>query len=384
MGAAHVPRPLHADREALEHAGPKLIERLRAEPFDYFRFVNGPWIERVCDAFAANVRDVPEVRLHGDAHVEQFAITKDAGGLDDFDDSARGPAVIDIVRFLGSIDLVTRQRSWEEHRDALFDRFFAGYKRGLLQPDYLPPAPDIVRRLRAEAPATRVAFLEWGESKMRPLSEPAMKAVTAAMAAFGRIVLSEGRALSREYFRVVRAGWLEVGIGSAVSPKILIRVRGASENPLDDELLELKKISDFGGQRCLHIPTTRPTLRIIDGSKQLGRLKHNIMVAGPELAIPEVIARGQHVRDWWIRSLEPSYRQLQLSDLRSVGDLTGIVYDAGVQLGGGRLRDRTVSLSSLDRKRMLTATGGLEKRYREQVSRLVDDLLRGWRELRTQ
>ena len=39
--------------------------------------------------------------------------------LDDFDDSARGPALVDIVRFLGSIDLAARQRGWTRDRDAL-------------------------------------------------------------------------------------------------------------------------------------------------------------------------------------------------------------------------------------------------------------------------
>src|SRR4051812_16816266 len=81
---------LHPDAAA--SAAPELLDRLRADPFTYFRFVNRAWTERVCQLFA----DVhpPMVRLHGDAHVEQFALTKDAWGLDDFDDSIRGPTFI--------------------------------------------------------------------------------------------------------------------------------------------------------------------------------------------------------------------------------------------------------------------------------------------------
>ncbi len=114
MGAAHAPGPIRAEPRSLEHATPELIERLRADPYDYFRFVNRSWIGRICDDFAKDLEGLPIVRLHGDAHVEQFALTQDAWGLDDFDDSARGPAVVDIVRFLGSIDLAARQRSWEK------------------------------------------------------------------------------------------------------------------------------------------------------------------------------------------------------------------------------------------------------------------------------
>src|SRR5690349_15025083 len=77
-------RPLPA---AMARASTDLVVRLRADAFTYFRFVNRTWTARVCEMFA-DVTDLPIVRLHGDAHVEQFALTKDAWGLDDFDDSA--------------------------------------------------------------------------------------------------------------------------------------------------------------------------------------------------------------------------------------------------------------------------------------------------------
>jgi Uncharacterized protein conserved in bacteria (DUF2252) len=381
MGTAHGAGPLRAEPESLERAAPELIERLRADPYNYFRFVNEPWIARVCDDLGSDLRDLPVVRLHGDAHVEQFAFTKDAWGLDDFDDSSRGPAAIDIVRFLGSIDLVARQRSWEKDRDRLFDRFVEGYKRGLAEPRYLPGPPDVVRRLRTQVLPTRAAFLAWGETRMKPLADVTMKALVAAVEAFARVVLRERPDLTPEYFRVVRAGWLQGGVGSAVSPKIMVRVQGPSDDPADDELLELKKIEDLHGLGCLKTPTVQPTLRIIDGSKQLGRLKYGILAAGPELVVPEVMARGQRLQDWWIRNLDPSYQKVRLTDLRSVADLAAVAYDAGVQLGAGRLQDNTVPLGSYDRKRILAATGRLEKRYRQEATNLIDDLLRGWREL---
>lgn len=381
LGAARSPEPLRPDPQSLERAGTGLIERLRADPYDYFRFVNRSWIARVCDDFGSDLQGLPVVRLHGDAHVEQFAITRDAWGLDDFDDSARGPAAVDIVRFLGSVDLVTRRRSWEKERDRLFDRFVAGYKRGLLEPHYLPPPPAIVRRLREGTPATRASLLAWGESKMQPLADGSMKAVMAALEAFTQITMRERRDLGPDYFRVVRAGSVHSGVGSAVTPKIMIRVRGSSDDPADDELLESKKIGDLGNLHCLKTPASQATLRIIDGSKQLGRLKHNVLGAGPELIIPEVMATGERLQDWWIRSLDPSYRQITLTDLQSVGDLAAISYDAGVQLGAGRLQNQTVLLSDYDRKRLLGATGTLEKRYRQAASKLVDELFLGWREL---
>jgi Uncharacterized protein conserved in bacteria (DUF2252) len=381
MGAARGPGPLRAEPGSLERAAPELIERLRADPFNYFRFINRSWITRVCDVFERDLQELPVVRLHGDAHVEQFAVMQDTWGLDDFDDSARGPAVIDIVRFLGSIDLVSRLRSWKNDREKLFNRFIEGYKHGLVEPEDVPPAPDIVRRLRAQAPATRAKFLAWAETNIQPLPDPAMKAVVAAIQAFAGVLLRQRPDLEPEYFRVVRAGSVRSGLGSAESPKIMIRTRGPSDDPADDEILELKKIGDLGGLNCIKIPTDQPTLRVIDGSKKLGRLRYNMLAAGPELDVPEVMARGHRLQEWWIRSLDPSYRQVSLTDLQSVGDLAAISYDSGVQLGSGRLQDRTVQLSVYDRKQILSATGSLERRYRQEASKLVDDLLRGWREL---
>src|ERR1041384_2730454 len=102
VDAGHGAAPIRPDAGALDRATPKLIERPRADPYDYFRFVNRSWIARVCRDFAKDLEGLPIVRLHGDAHVEQFAVAQDAWGLDDFDDAARGPAAVDIVRFLRS------------------------------------------------------------------------------------------------------------------------------------------------------------------------------------------------------------------------------------------------------------------------------------------
>ena len=76
-----------------------LVRAVRASPHAFFRLANRAWASRVCAAFANDLRSLDQVRLHGDAHVEQYAVTDSAYGLDDFDDTAEGPSVIDIVRF---------------------------------------------------------------------------------------------------------------------------------------------------------------------------------------------------------------------------------------------------------------------------------------------
>jgi hypothetical protein len=322
---------------------------------------------------------MPIVLLHGDAHIEQFALTNDAWGLDDFDDAARGPALVDIVRMLGSIDLGTRLRGWTPQREMLFGRFFQGYQRGLSQPNYLPPPPAIVGHLRVEASRSREAFLAWGETQMEPMTDAETQAVIASVEIFSRLVYRERPDLAPGYLHVVHAGWLHLGVGSALSRKVLIRLQGPSADPADDELVEAKELQDLGGLRCLEDPPSQPTLRVIAGSRYLGRMKHNILVSGPEFVIPKRWFPAGQLRDWWIRSWDPSYRELHLDDLRSVKDLAEIAYDAGVQLGAGSLRDDSTPHGA-ERKQELDSVRRLEKRLRTEASSLVEQLLLGWRE----
>ena len=363
---------IRPDPSAMAGASPELIDRLRADPFLYFRFVNRPWTQRVCEVFA-DVRDSPIVRLHGDAHVGQFAATKDAWGLEDFDDSARGPALVDIVRLLGSIDLATRPRGWTHDRDTLWNRFFEGYRRGLSNPDSRPPEPGIVRVLRRQAPVSRAAWLAWGEKLMQPMDETRLKSVFTGMEVLERLVRSQRPELPKGYFAVKRAGWLRMGVGSAVTRKVLIRVEGPTADPNDDQLLEAKEVTNLVGVPCVEDHETPPAVRVVDGTRQLGRLKHDILAVGPTLLIPAAADRAEHWLDWWVSNWEPSYREVHLSDLRSVKDLADIAFDSGVQLGAGKLI--TV------RQQALSSVARLERRLRNETSNLIEELLAGWREL---
>jgi len=368
---------IRPDPSSLASAPAELRDQLRADPFTYFRFINRAWVARVC-ADMTDVRQMPIVRLHGDAHVEQFAVTRDAWGLDDFDDSARGPQFVDILRFLGSIDLVTRQRGWTRDRNKLWDRFFGGYRRALSDPAYRSPEPGIVRWLRAQSSDTGADFLAWGESQMQPMDDAASKSVVAAMESFERFMRLERPDLASGYFAVTRFGWLRLGVGSAVIRKALIRVQGPTTAAEDDVLVEAKEAVNLDGVGCVEGHTTPRAVRIIDGTRQLGRLKHEILAVGPPLRIPAAADGGQYWLEWWVSSWEPSYRELRITDLRSVEDLADIAFDAGVQLGAGELQD------SAARKAALSSLAQLEGRLRKETSRLVEELLAGWRELRKQ
>ena len=365
-------RVLRPPPEALVAASAELVERLRADAFTYFRFVNRAWTARVCEAFA-DVTDAPMVRLHGDAHLEQYAFTRNAWGLSDFDDSTRGRAYVDIVRFLGSIDVATRQRGWTRDRDVLWDRFLEGYRLGLSNPESRPREPDIVRQLRRQAPRTRAAYLAWGESLMQPLDEAASKSVVQGMGDLDRLVRGERPELASGYFSVVRAGWLRVGVGSAATRKALIRVQGPTTSREDDVLIEIKEVANLGGLGCLEESGTPQAVRVINGARQIGRLKYDILAVGPTVLIPAAAGRAEPWLDWSAASWEPSYREVRLSDLRSVRDLSEIAFDSGLQLGANK--------TPAVRERAMASVMKYEPRLRKETSVIVEELLAGWKEL---
>jgi hypothetical protein len=167
-----------------------------------------------------------------------------------------------------------------------------------------------------------------------------------------------------------------MGIGSAVANKLLFRVEGPTPAALDDVLLEAKELNTLAGLACLEMPAGPEALRVIRGSEQMGRLSHDILAVAPTM-------EKDRTREWWIRSWEPSYREVQLGDLRSVRDLTAIVHDSGAQLGAGCLRGAgTPADTSRRREEERAAVTRLEVDIRQGTRALVAELIAGWEAFR--
>ena len=72
---AQVGAPLRPEAFRLAAAPAALQAGLREDPFVYFRILNMEWAARVCDAFREDLPALPTAILHGDAHLEQYALT---------------------------------------------------------------------------------------------------------------------------------------------------------------------------------------------------------------------------------------------------------------------------------------------------------------------
>lgn len=374
---AHGPADDSADTTGPAAAPPALRQGLRDDPFTYFRFLNRDWAARVCEAFREDLPSLPTAIIHGDAHLEQYALTATAHGLDDFDDAAHGPSAIDLVRFLGSVDLVARRRGWAAERERLFDRFFDGYARALVDPAYQPPAPEVVARLRARPRKTREQFLAWGESLMLEATAGQRESADRPLQLIEIFVRQLRPEIPAGYFGLKRAGLLRMGVGSALVPKALVRIEGPSPAADDDALLEAKQLSQLEGVPCVQVPLSGEAFRVIAAAEQIGRLRHGVLLVAPRRD-----DQAPEVRDWWVRTWDETYVEMATADLASTGELAEVAHDVGAQLGSTNLRQSIPLLEAQLRKAELPAVARLDPRIRATARHLVDELLAGWEEWR--
>ncbi len=357
--------PDHADR---------LRAALREDPMVYFRMINVVWANAVCDAFSEEAPEMPAVWLHGDAHLEQYALNVKEHGLDDFDDSVSGPAVLDIVRFLGSVEIAIRRFGWEAERDSLFGRFFEGYRRGLEEPGYMPPEPAIVARMRSSNTRSKAEFLAWAESIMERFPRSEDESLRAGFRRFSEVLFRLRPEFPAHYLDLKEYGLARIGIGSAVTPKILLRIEGMTRDPLDDLIVEAKELSDVSPIRCVSLPVTGEVYRVIAGSEHMGRLTHEIMAI-----VPRREGFTVNLRDVWVRSWEPSFQEISLNEYRSPRELAEVIYDAGVQLGGGQIKHAGESLTAQMRLAQERLIGKLDPKIRRVAIETTERMLDAWR-----
>ena len=350
----------------------ELVVILRQSSYDFFRAVNREWARRVCDAFQGDRDALTAVRLQGDAHIEQYAVTDSAYGLDDFDDTAEGPAVIDLVRFIGSLDLAARDRGWPDRTDQMVSELLRGYRQGLENPGFMPRTPSLVARLRRKPVRDRAAFLAWAEGLMIQVPSSIARQAREALALLAEHAAKERPDLPAAYFRVKKIGGFRLGIGSRRVPKLLVRVEGPSSREADDLILEAKQPADLSGVSCLSLAAESPAVRIISGTRQIGRLHHQVLSL-----VPKMTRGDDSMRHWWIHDWMPSYQEVDIETLASASDLAELARDAGAQLGTASLPVGS-SAAHDARRRQSETIGRLDRRIRDVARQLTNDMLAAW------
>ncbi|MGD8858490.1 MAG: DUF2252 family protein [Myxococcales bacterium] len=355
------------DEDSFERRRP-LLERLRRDPHAYFRFVHHGFTRRVCERFADVAAAMPQVNLHGDAHLQQYAVTGEFRGLADFDEATAGPAVIDLVRFGVSLELAARAHHWDAApaRRAFFD----GYVAALEDPDVACPLPDVVRRIRDLYRRNTGSFLAAAERLMQPMAADARAEFLRGYERYVTMMRAEHPDLPAGYFQLVKVGRIKLGIGSALRNKLLLRIQGPTAAPGDDVVLESKELSDLSSIPCVSTAASGGgAFRVVVGQARIARVRDPLLAQVP----PAEEGDGQEDRPFWIQRWLVDYRELDLMrDLRSIDDLRAVAWDVGAQLGRGH----TLHIADPLDSQLRYAERMMLMRYRDEIDEAIDAMTR--------
>lgn len=349
-------------------ANPKVLDRVRSGPHGYFRFINVPFSAEVCRRFRSSLAHTPSSNLHGDAHIEQYAITDLGRGLTDFDDSSTGPGFIDWLRFGVSVHLACRIHDWEDRADELTEEFLRGYRDALRDPELAVPEPLVVQRIRSTFSIDRKAYFGWVDSIMEPMPAEERNSLLIALQPYVEAMLAERPGLSREYFEWVKTGYLRMGIGSALDTKYLVRVRGETDDPIDDLVLECKQVRDLSGIDCVSSGKRSDAFRVLLGQARIAYQPFRHL---------GYFRFREHT--FWVHSWVQNYKEVTIGEsFRTHQELAEVVYDVGVQLGRGHVKHIATPFDRELRREQLEVLDRHEPEIERTCRELAEQTIAAW------
>jgi hypothetical protein len=356
-------------------ASEALLDRIGATPYRYFRVLAEPLKHRTCEAFRDLRWRLPSGAVHGDAHLEQFVVTDGDFGLADFDNAGYGPAIVDLVRYAASLHLACREIKGGCDPEQAVAAYFDAYRTALDHP-VARSEPAVVGRLRDKLGPEPEAWLRWADGLMQPLPPAEDERVRGEWFRFVALMRETTPARPESFYSISRLGAVEIGLGSALERKLLIRIAGATDDPLDDVILEARTHSLPEYRGCVWRPT--------GGSLNVFMLTS--LLAHP---LPEVFGilpnpEGDELPEIWIQSWERGYRELSLADVRGQADLDALAADAGTQLAGYFWSTSPEALRGYQRFTQLRAFELTEQRARDLARSLARDVIAEWNLFRGQ
>lgn len=351
----------------------KLLEKLDASAYKYFRALGPQYALRTCAGFKDVRWHLPISAIHGDAHIEQFVVTPATDGVEDFDQAGFGPAIVDIVRYAASIHLACREVSWTCRSDVVVDKWLDAYRATLDQPP-TRKQPAVVDRIRASTPTLADAWLTWADGLMMPMPKTVEDRARRGWADFRKVQIEVDPKRGASYYDVVKVGALQMGIGSALETKLLFHIKGPSDAPTDDIIVEARSSMPNVAHECssrpLHAGTLWPLMFM--------------SILGPRM--PEVFGFATLVDDpapeFWVQSWVPGYRELAIADVKSEAELVELAEDAAKQLAGHFWVRFPEALRAVQRHAQLAAFDRTRDRARTMARDFAAETVSEWQRFR--
>lgn len=352
-----------------------LLARIDASPYRYFRLLGLAFAARTCFAFQDVRWRLPSVAVHGDAHIEQFVVTDTTYGIEDFDQSGFGPSVVDLVRYAASIHLACRQASWRCDADRAVNAYFTAYREAL-DHQVTGPEPAMADRMRKMSPSNHPAWLQWLEPQIRALPADEEALYRNGWRQFVTLLTAAQPSRPASRLDIVRLGRIEIGVGSALAKKILIRTRGATDDPGDDVVLEARLTSRPGANECVWRPPHGGSMHVILFTSILGRRMPETFGFLPQ-------EQDQMAPEWWIQSWDSGYREMSIAYLNTQTELDELATDAARQLAGHFWKNFPEPLRPYLRYGQLHAFDLVDARARKLAHELADEVVDAWERFRS-
>jgi len=358
---------------------PKLLETIVEDPYGYFRYINTPFAEAVCVRFQEYLGEIPNVNLHGDAHLENYAITERGRGLTDFDDATIGPMVLDLVRFGVSIDLACRANGWEDKAEEFVDTFLSSYRAALEDPGLTIPPPELVARIRARFNTDRERALAERQELMEPLGQP-LEDFKLGYEQYIDQMKAQHPDLPEYFFDIKKAGRLKMGIGSVLDEKYLLRVEGQTKAREDDLILEIKEARGLRGISCILLSGENPMRPILMQARLAYKpYRYTGFIVAARREAP---GRG---KKFWVHEWYDNYHELSIhNSFQTPTDIHDIAADVGVQLGVGHPRHISDTDSSGLRSTLANTLERLREEIEQAIAHLTRQTIAAWQQFRAE
>jgi hypothetical protein len=331
---------------------------------------------RTCFNFQDVRWKLPMVAVHGDAHLGQFVVTEKTYGLEDFDQSGFGPSIVDLVRYASSIHIACRETAWACNSDAIVDLYFRSYREGLHAP-VERSVPAVVARLRAVSPSERSTWLEWASTLMLPLDAKIESVVREGWGQLVADMLEARPDRPASFYEIVALGELKMGFGSALEQKALLRVRGDTDDPNDDVIIEGRAVVPPRGDECAWRPQHGGTLTALMFMSTLGSRMPDVFGVAPMHADP-IAAEA------WVQSWDPGYIELSITDVQSQAEMEELARDAAYQLSGHFWTTFPEPLRVQQSLAQLKAFDLVRERAIALSKQLADEVVREWERFRAE
>ncbi|MCB0288275.1 MAG: DUF2252 family protein, partial [Calditrichaeota bacterium] len=156
--------------------------------------------------------------------------------------------------------------------------------------------------------------------------------------------------------------------------KYLARIKGKTDDPMDDVVLELKEVRDLSGISCINTQHTTDPFRILVGQtriayqpfKHLGYFRF-------------------HGRTFWVHSWVDNYKEVNVNkSFHNFSDLRDVAYDVGIQLGKGHVKHIAAPLDLQLRREQQLLVQKNQKLLWQTCVNLSEEATKAWEMFRDQ